>query len=80
VLLVRLDRPRVVEDVRVVHHDRLLDPLAAGEVPVRQAVDDQVVLHRLAQVERLDRDALDLEAQRVAARRDPQVEPRSRFS
>ena len=58
VLLVRLDRPGVVVDVEVVEDDRLLDPLAADRVPVRQPVDDHVVLDRLAQVERLDRHPL----------------------
>ena len=75
VLLVRLDRPRVVEDVEAVHEDGLLDPLAAG---VYQCVSRSMTtsyLHGLAQVERLDRHALDLEAHGVAAHRSDEVEP-----
>ena len=61
-LLHRLDRPRVVEHVEVVEQDRLLDPLARIGVPVRQAVENDVVATLGAQVEGLDRDAIDLEA------------------
>ena len=43
-------------------------------VPVRQPVDDQVVLAGLLQVERLDGHALDLEAHGVAADGDAQIE------
>ena len=40
-----------------------------------EPVDDDVVARRLAQVERLDRHPLDLEAHRVASDRQRQVEP-----
>jgi hypothetical protein len=74
VLLHGLHGPRVVEDVEVVHQHGLFDPLSARVVPVGQAVDHHVVLAVLAQIERLDRDSLHLEAQRVAFVRDAQVE------
>src|SRR5205823_1791149 len=53
-----------------VHHDRLFYPLAAGVVPVGEAVEHHVVLAWLAQVERLDGDAIDLDADRVALELD----------
>src|SRR5947207_1456330 len=65
VLLHRLHRPGVVEHVQAVHEDGLLDPLATGVIPVRQPVDDEVVLDRLAQVEGLDGDALDRKSTRL---------------
>jgi hypothetical protein len=74
VLLVGLHRPRVVEDVEAVHQDGLFDPLAAGVVPVGQPVEDDVVLARLAQIERLDRDALRGDADGVALPGDREVE------
>ena len=58
VLLHRLERERRVEQVDVVHHRDLLQPLARDEVPPREAVDDEVVARLVAQVERLDRDPL----------------------
>ena len=85
VLLVGLHRPRVVEDVDAVHDDGLLDPLAARAEPMRQPVDHEVVLHGLAQVEGLDRHALDVERDRVLADGDREIEgpgrsPRSRWA
>ena len=74
-LFVGLQRPRVVVDIEVVQDDRFLDPFAAGLVPVGQAVDDDVVLDRLAQVERFDRGAFDLETDFLAVVRNRQVEP-----
>ena len=74
VLLHRLHRPRVVEDVEAVHQDGLLDPLAAGVIPVGQPVDDQVVADVLAQVERLDGHAVDLDAHLIALPVDDQIE------
>ena len=70
VLLHRLEREGVVEQVDVVHQRELLQPLARDGVPVRQAVDDQAVAAGLAQVEWLDGDALDVVAVGVGA--DPQ--------
>ena len=61
VLLHRLERVRAVEQVHVVHHRDLLQPLPRVVVPVREAVDDEVVARLLAQRERLDRHALDVE-------------------
>ncbi len=58
VLLHRLERERRVEQVHVVHQRDLLEPLARDEVPVGEAVDDEVVARLVAQVERLDRDPL----------------------
>jgi hypothetical protein len=55
VLLHRLERERVVEQVDVVHQRDLLQPLARVVVPVREPVDDEVVARLVAQVERLDR-------------------------
>src|SRR5205814_522060 len=75
VLLVGLDTPRIVEDVEVIQDDALLNPLAAGVIPVRQPIDDHVVLAGLAQLERLDGDALDVEEQRVALPGNAKVEP-----
>ena len=73
-LLVGLDAPGIVEHVEVVEEDALFDPLAAGVVPVREPIDHHVVLDRLPQIERLDGDALDLEAQGIALPGDAQVE------
>ena len=56
VLLHRLEGERVVEQVGPVHQGDLLEPLPGVVVPVGQAVDDQGVADRLAQVERLDGD------------------------
>ncbi len=78
-LLHRLDRPGVVEDVEPVHQDRLLDPLPAGVVPVGEPVEDHVVATGLAQVEGLDRDPLDLEPDPVAADRQGQIEGLDEF-
>ena len=75
VLLHRLQRPRVVEHVEAVHDDGLLDPLAAGMEPVGEAVEDHVVADRLAQEERVDGDAFDVEVDAVAADRDAEVQP-----
>jgi hypothetical protein len=74
VLLVRLHRPRVVEDVDAVQDHGLLDPLAAEVVPVRQPVDHHVVLRRIVQPEGIDGHARDLEAHRVAPDLEAQVE------
>jgi len=75
VLLVRLQRPGIVVDVQIVHQYRGLDPLAAGRVPMRQAVDHHVVAHRLAQLERLDSDPLATDTRGHAVDRDRQRQP-----
>ena len=74
-LLHRLEREGVVEQVDVVHERDLLQPLARDVVPVRQPVDDEAVAAGLAQVERLDGDALDVVAVGVAAHLQRRVEP-----
>jgi hypothetical protein len=61
VLLHGLERERAVEQVHVVHQRDLLQPLARDVVPVGEPVDDEVVAGRVAQVERLDGDPLDVE-------------------
>ena len=66
VLLHRLERERAVEQVDPVHHGDLLEPLPGVVVPVRQAVDDQVVAGLVTQAERLDGDPLDVEGVRAA--------------
>ncbi len=58
VLLHRLEGEGAVEQVGVVHQRGLLEPLARVVVPVGEAVDDELGAHRLAQVERLDGEAL----------------------
>ena len=58
VLLHRLEREGVVEEVHVVHERDLLQPLARDEVPPREPVDDERVARRVAQVEGLVGDAL----------------------
>ena len=67
VLLHRLERERVVQQVHVVHQRDLLDPLARHVVPVREPVDDQRVARGGAQVERLDRHPLGGQRVRLAA-------------
>ena len=64
VLLHRLERERVVEQVDAVHQRDLLDPLARDVVPVREPVDDERVARAHAQVERLDRHPLEANAWR----------------
>ena len=73
-LLHGLDRPGVVIDVQVVTEYRFLDPLSRRVIPVRQSVDDDVVLAGLPQVERLDADALDRELLRFAADINREIE------
>ena len=58
VLLHRLERERTVEQVHVVHQRDLLEPLAREVVPVREAVDHELVARAVAQIERLHRDPL----------------------
>src|SRR5215211_9497881 len=58
VLLHRLEGEGVVEQVGPVHQGDLLQPLPGVVVPVGEAVDDQGVADRLAQVEGLDGDPL----------------------
>ena len=75
VLLHGLEGERRVHQVDAVHQRDLLQPLARDVVPVGQPVDHQVVGRLVAQVERLDRDALDvvrvLRARPVGHRADP---------
>jgi hypothetical protein len=68
VLLHRLERERRVQQVHVVHQRDLLEPLARHEVPVGEAVDDEVVARLVAQVERLDGDPLAGHVMRGAGR------------
>ena len=58
VLLHRLERERVVQEVRVVHQRDLLQPFTRDVVPPAEPVDDQRVSRLRPQVERLDRDPL----------------------
>ena len=75
-LLHRLEREGRVQEVDVVHHRDLLEPLARDEVPPRQAVDDEVVARLVAQVEGLDGDPLAIEDVPGAARaRDRAEQP-----
>ena len=62
VLLHRLEGEGAVEQVDVVHHRHLLQPLARVVVPVGEAIDDQLVARLVAQVEGLDGQALDVDA------------------
>ena len=73
-LLHGLQRPGIVEHVKVVSNDGFLNPLARRVVPVRQTVDDDIVFAVLRQAERFNCHALDFEFQRVIAKRDRQVE------
>ena len=66
VLLHRLERERVVEQVDVVHQHRLLHPLARDLVPPAEPVDDELVARLRAEVERLVRDPLGAEDVRLA--------------
>ena len=56
VLLHRLERERVVQQVDVVHQRDLLQPRARQVVPPREPVDDERVARPVAQVERLVED------------------------
>ena len=71
VLLHRLERERVVQQVHVVHQRDLLQPRARQVVPPREPVDHERVARPVAEVERLVDDPLG--AQRVAVDR---AEPR----
>src|SRR5207237_753899 len=74
VLLHRLEREWVVQQVDVVHQRALLDPLAREVVPPAEPVDDQLVARLRAQVERLVGDALAAEGVTLATvldRRQP---------
>ncbi|PJB34224.1 MAG: hypothetical protein CO108_28800 [Deltaproteobacteria bacterium CG_4_9_14_3_um_filter_63_12] len=73
-LLHRLDGPGVVEHIEVIEDDGLLDPLAARVEPVREPIEHDVVLARLAHVERLYADALHLDPDLVWAIGDGQIE------
>ena len=61
VLLHRLERERVVQQVDVVHQRDLLQPLARQEVPPPDAIDDERVPRLVAQVEGFVEHTLDLE-------------------
>ena len=76
-LLHRLERERVVEQVHAVHQRDLLDPLARHVVPVGEAVDDERVARAHAQVERLDRHALRGEGVALAVVLDHRGRPRA---
>ena len=52
-LLHRLERERVVEEVHLVHQRELLQPLAGDVVPPREPVDDQLVARPVTEIERL---------------------------
>ena len=67
VLLHRLERERVVEQVDVVHQRDLLQPLARDRVPPAEPVDHERVARLRAQVERLVRDPLGRQLVRLAA-------------
>ena len=66
VLLHRLEREGIVQEVDVVHQRGLLQPLARDEVPVRETVDDEGVARLGSEVEGLDRDPLRRELVRSA--------------
>jgi hypothetical protein len=61
VFLHRLQGEWAVEYVHVIHQHCLLEPFAGGVIPRSEAVDHQVVVSGLAQVEWLDRDPFHLE-------------------
>ena len=67
VLLHRLERERVVQQVDVVHQRDLLQPLARDRVPPAEAVDHERVTRLRAEVERLVRDSLGGQLVRHAA-------------
>ena len=67
VLLHRLERERVVQEVDVVHQRDLLQPLARDGVPPAEPVDHERVAGLRAQVERLVRDPLGRQLVRLAA-------------
>ena len=77
VLLHRLERERVVQQVDVVHQRDLLQPRARQVVPPRQTVDHERVPRRGAEVERLVDDPLGRELVAVdrpeTARRAPRT-------
>ena len=58
--------PRIIVDVQIIGEDGLFDPLPRGVVPVRQPVDDDVVVAGLSKIERFDVNPLDFEADAVA--------------
>ena len=79
VLLVRLERPGIVEDVGIVEDDRLLYPLAAG-VSTSGSAGRQPGRSAPAGVDRTARSSrADLEAERVAAPVDREIEPLQDF-
>src|SRR5262249_29869757 len=59
---------------QAIHDHGLFDPLATGVIPVGQSIDHDIVATRLAQIERLDRHALDIDADGVALPRDREIE------
>ncbi len=65
-LLHRLERERVVEQVDVVHQRDLLQPLAREHVPPADPVEHERVARAVAQIERLVHDTLGLELVRLA--------------
>ena len=67
VLLHRLERERVVEEMDAIHEHDLLQPLSRHRVPPAQAVDHQRMARLHAQVEGLDGDALGGELMRLTA-------------
>ncbi len=67
VLLHRLERERVVEQIHVVHERDLLQPLSRHRVPPAEPVDHERVTRLVAEVERLVRDPLAGELVRRAA-------------
>ena len=75
VLLHRLEGERAVQQVDPVHHRDLLEPLPRVVVPVREAVDDQVVPGPVAQAERLDGDPFGVEGVLAAVRARHRAEP-----
>ncbi len=74
VLLHRLKRPWIVEDVEVIHDHRLLNPLPTGVVPVGEAIQHHIVAARLLEVIGLDGDALDVEGHLIAVEIEVEVE------
>ncbi len=70
VLLHRLERERVVQEVDLVHQRELLQPLARHLVPPGEPVDDQRVARPVAEVERLVDDPLGRELVGLAAPAD----------
>ena len=74
-LLHRLERERVVEQVDVVHQGDLLQPLARQVVPPGEPVDHERVARLRAQVERLDHDPLDRQLGRSPRQRIGPIRP-----